>query len=286
MLGQYISLWEAQSLRPELRARNGGGIITTLLCYGLEQGLIDQALAVRAASQPPWAEAVIVKTSKEALETAGSKYVFIPYRRLVDKLTPSSALVGLPCQIRAYRKRPFLKLGLFCGLNLSPRGMDYLLKQLRVSPEEISALDYRAPGGGLWIKLRNGREIRYPSYAWLAYFFSYPKCLRCTDYLNHQADIAVGDRRPEWSSVIIRTERGRALFEGAIEAGLVRAVPLSEQLFTSSLMSPFYQKEFRGGYQSLPFVRVRGKWIEHLPLRLLRRIGLLIFRYTKRETAP
>jgi len=280
VLGDYESLWEAQARDERLRVRNGGGIITSLLLYGLEKGLITEALAVRGSPREPWAEPTIARTADEILATAGSKYTFVPYGPLVDGLGRSSAVVGLPCQTRAYRDRDLLKLGLFCGLNLSPRGLEYLLRHLGVDSQDIESLDYRAPGGGLLVKLKSGEEIRYGGYAWLAYFFSYKKCIYCTDYSNHCADVAVGDRRPQWSSVIVRTQRGKELFLGALRDGYIQAKSLSADDLVSGLMSPFFQKEMRGGYISTPWVRVRGRWAESLPLPVTKRLGSLILGHT------
>lgn len=283
MLGEYRSLWEAQSCREVLRARGGGGIVTALLVHALEQGSIEEALVVTASEQEPWAQPVIVGTAEQLVAAAGSKYLFVPYGKLVNQLGPRSALVGLPCQTKAYRERPFLKIGLFCGLNLAPRGRDYLLRQLEVDKEQIDSLDYRAPGGGLLIQLKDGRQVRYGTYAWLAYFFSYKRCLKCLDQTNHYADISVGDRRPGWSSVLVRSARGEALFRSALEAGCIRAKQLDKSTFIGSLTSPFLQKELRGGYINTRLVRVRGRWIEMLPLSLLKRLGRLVYRYTRRQ---
>lgn len=281
MLGAYDSLWEAQSTSKSLRSRGGGGIITTLLIYALEKGSITEALVVRASSKEPWAEPFIAKTPDEVTAAAGSKYVFVPYGSLARRLGDRSALVGLPCQTRAYQEKDFLKLGLFGGLNLSPRGLRYLLRQLGIDPKEIKTLDYRASGGGLLVRLRSGEVVRYKGYSWLAYFFSYKQCIRCTDNTNHQADVSVGDRRPEWSNVVVRTERGKELFMHASRDGYIQANLLSLDDFMAKVQSPFYQKELRGGYINTTFVRVRGKWVEYLPLPLLRILGKLIFHYTK-----
>lgn len=282
MLGQYISLWQAQSLRENLTTRGGGGIVTTLLVYALEKGIITEALVVRSSNKEPWAEAVIARTLDEVTGAAGPKYVFVPYGDMIEKLAHKSGVVGLPCQIRAYRKRDFLKLGLFGGLNLSPRGLDYLLAQLRIDKEDIAALDYRAPGGGLLVKLRGGEEIAYGGYSWLAYFFSYEKCIRCTDNTNHAADISVGDRPWQRSSVVVRTERGKELFLSAVSDGYVSANPLTKDEFVAGVQSPFFQKELRGGYINTKLVRVRGKWVEYVPLPVLRLVGLLLYRWTNR----
>lgn len=236
---------------------------------------------VKSSKQEPWAKPIIAKTTSEVIEAAGSKYCFVPYRVLVNELCDDSAIVGLPCQIRAHKDLGILKLGLFCGLNLSPRGLDYLIEKLGINKEDISELEYRTPGGGLSIRLKNGKKVKYDWPFWLAYFFSYRRCLYCTDYTNHHADISVGDRRPEWSNVIIRTKKGKDLFMKAVEDGYIRAYAITQKQFLAKTTSSLIQKEVKGGYINTKLVRVRGNWIRHVPLSILRLMGLLIYRYTK-----
>jgi len=229
----------------------------------------------------PWAEPNIAKTAEEIIEAAGSKYCFVPFGDLAEVLCDKSAIVGLPCQIETRKDSKMLKMGLFCGLNIALQGMQYLIEKLGIRKEDIQKLDYRAPGGGLLIRLKDGRILRYGSYFWLAYFFTYKKCLYCKDNTNHYADISVGDRKPEWSNVIIRTPRGRNLFNRAIVEGYLKANRLTEKGFLARTMSPFIQKEVKGGYINTRLVRPRGKWIRFVPLSLLRRLGIFINAQTK-----
>ncbi|MEM2914918.1 MAG: Coenzyme F420 hydrogenase/dehydrogenase, beta subunit C-terminal domain, partial [Candidatus Bathyarchaeia archaeon] len=242
-------------------------------------GIIDEALVVKRANKEPWALPAIARTPNEIIEAMGSKYTFVSFDNIVKKLSSNSAIVGLPCQIRRYQNAYF-KLGLFCGLNLSPRGIDYLLKKLGVKKEEIKALDYRAPEGGLLVELKNGSKLTYKNYSWLAYFFSYSKCLYCKDNTNHYADISVGDRKPEWCNVIIRTQNGEEIFMRAEKEGYIKINSLTKEDFLTRTMSPLFQKELRGGYINTKLVRVRGRWIEFLPLNVLRFMGNLIYYHT------
>ena len=270
LLGSYCSLWEAQSTDPALRVRGGGGIVTTLLAFLLERGLIQKALVVGTSSTPPWAEAKFITTPPEAYAAAGSKYQRIAYGALASQVDARTAVVGLPCQIRAFQERPSaIRLGLFCGINLSWRGIRYYLKQNRVDLEAVERLDYRAPGGGMLVTLRDGRSLRLPPYAWLAYYFSTEACLRCTDHTNQWADLAIGDRRPEWSTVIVRTAVGQKVLADAIAAGRIVGNEISLDDYLDRATSPLLQKELYGGYVQDPWVRVRGRWIEWVPLRIL-----------------
>jgi len=287
VLGDYCYLYESRATDSALRVRRGGGVVTALLLDALERRKIDEALVTQSASSPPWAAPVIARTADEIRAASGSKYTRVSLNRLVSSLGKRSALVGLPCQTRALARRTSaIRVGLFCGLGLSPRGIRYLLRHLGVSEEDVATLDYRAPGGGLHVRLSSGREIRYDSYYWLSYFFSYKDCLACTDFSNHKADIAVGDRTPGWSNVIVRSERGGKLFAAAISRGAIEARELTYEEFLAKTTSSLAQKEAFGGYRNCRLVRTYGRWIEHVPLRILRSAGMLIYRRTRRLQLP
>jgi coenzyme F420-reducing hydrogenase beta subunit len=281
LLGPYRSLWEAQSTDPALRARNSGGVVTTILAFLLERGRIEKGLVVGSSCVPPWAEAKFVSSPQEAYAAAGSKYQRIAYGALTKQIDDRTAVVGLPCQIRSLNDRPTaLRLGLFCGINLSWRGIRYFLRQNRVDIDEVQQVDYRAPGGGMRVTLRDGSFRKLPPYAWLAYYFSTEACLRCADHTNHGADLSVGDRRPQWSTVVVRTAVGQQVLSDAIAAGRIAGNQISLDEYLAKATSPLLQKELCGGYIRDPWIRVRGRWIEWVPLRVL---GFLSRRIIKRH---
>ena len=99
--------------------RLGGNIITTLLIFLLRKGIIDECLVVGMSKKKPWkAVPLIAKCEEDVLRASGSKYVFVPYHKIVKKLKKKSAVVALPCQSRIL-PHTVIKLGLFCGSSLS-----------------------------------------------------------------------------------------------------------------------------------------------------------------------
>lgn len=279
MIGNYIEIFEAQTRIDRLKDNRGGGnVITSLLAYAINNNLIDKALATRYSKDYPTKVVPFISTTTEdIISCSGSKYTFVPYDGLIPKLDRSSAIVGLPCQMKSIDKS-LLKIGLFCGLNLSEQGLNYIFRKLKVKEEDIAYLDYRAPfRKGLLIKLKDEREKYLSSYWWLAFFFSYRKCLYCTDYTNHFADISVGDRRPNWSVVIVRTEKGADLFNRAVSDGYIIANRIELDDFFSKVMTPMLQKEQKGGFIKSRLVRLlRGKWLVPFPINLLKHLGKYI----------
>lgn len=279
MLGRFLSIWEAQSKWENLRVRGGGGVVTTLLAYAMEKGMIDNALVVRDKNKEPWAEPMIAETVDDIFAAAGSKYIFVPYHQIINRLGERSAIVGVPCQISSIKKPQILKIGLFDGLTISIEGMHYLLRQLKINPQDIDQFDYRTPGGGLFVKMKDGQIIKYTGYSWLAYFFTLPRCLHCQDNTNHNADISIGDRCGiGFNNVIIRTKRGEELFLSALRDGYILGRQLSIDDFFSKIQTPFYWKEIRGGYWHHSYVKKYNAWIHKVPLPILRFFGRRIMK--------
>ncbi|MHA1428516.1 MAG: Coenzyme F420 hydrogenase/dehydrogenase, beta subunit C-terminal domain [Candidatus Helarchaeota archaeon] len=283
MLGEYKAIYEARTNIPELRSgRQSGDIITTLCVFLLEKGMINSVLAVKMDNSRPYkAIATIARSRFEVLQCAGSKYCYINYGKLPLMLDEKSALVGLPCQMPR-RRTPYLKIGLFCGLNTADSKLEYLLKWRRIAKEEIVYFDWRSPKNRLIeVQVKSGK-VCYFEHWFLNFFFPRPQCLRCADYSSHFADISVGDRTPGTSAVIIRTDKGHEIFTRAVIDGYIKAKEISLRSFLEHRMSPMLQKELRGGFIKVPFVRCYGKWINFIPPAILKFVGLKIASYLKR----
>ncbi|RPJ32962.1 MAG: coenzyme F420 hydrogenase subunit beta, partial [Planctomycetaceae bacterium] len=123
-----------------------GGVVTTVLCYALEQGIIDGAL-LAAKSETPWLPKPVVATTKEQIiAAAGTKYTISPNMSAIKSAAREYALdkiaiVGTPCQIYAARKMqlyPFgarhiadkiaLTVGIFCTENFSYAGLKTVIE--------------------------------------------------------------------------------------------------------------------------------------------------------------
>ncbi len=279
-----IGIYKAHSTNNNLRSRGGGGVITSILANALETGFIENSLVVVPSSEEPWAKYINATTIDEIYHAAGSKYTLLSFMNMRHLITPRTAVVGLPCQLSTIRNLNCVKIGLFCGISISRRGINYLLKKLRIDKTKIKHFDYRKPGGGLRIEMQSGNIIEYPSYSWLSYFFSYPKCLSCVDNTNHHSDVSVGDRHFQgWSNVITRTKIGERLIDSAVNNNKLIVESITKNDFFSKIQTPYFQKEICGGYQKLSYVKVYKSWIENIPLGILKLFGVLIMRNQARK---
>jgi len=258
LLGNYICCYLAHATDREIRYSSAsGGLVTSLLAYALEQGLIDGALVTRMKTDNPLEpEPFVARTREEILQALGSKYCPVPANvalREVLERGGQYAVVGLPCQISGIRKaeeasktlreRVSLHLGIFCSHTLSFRGTEFLLRKLGIRNEEVAEISYRGGGwpGELRIRLKNEDERAIPSQGSLwntifgGFLFTPYCCLFCGDVTNELADLSFGDAwLPEImlkgstgeSVVISRSERGEALLQAASSKGTIELAGL------------------------------------------------------------
>ncbi|MGB2728538.1 MAG: coenzyme F420 hydrogenase/dehydrogenase beta subunit N-terminal domain-containing protein [Halobacteriota archaeon] len=87
-----------------------GGLVTQLLIFALEEGIIDGALVTRMKKDNPLEpEPFIARTREEIIEASKSKYCPVPANIALVEILESEegekfAVVGLPCHIHGIRK--------------------------------------------------------------------------------------------------------------------------------------------------------------------------------------
>jgi len=258
LLGNFIRCYLAHATEREIRYNSAsGGLVTSLLIFALEQGLIDGALVTRIKKDNPLEpEPFIARTKEEILEASRSKYCPVPANiALKDVLREEGkfAVVGLPCHIHGVRKaetvnkklreKIVLHLGIFCSHADDFKGTEFLLHKLGIKNEDVAKITYRGEGwpGKVKVKLKNGREkmLQLGDPLWVSFhdsiLFSPACCLLCNDLTNELVDISFGDPwLPEISAiehegksiVISRSSRGEALLHAASSHGVIELYTL------------------------------------------------------------
>ncbi len=244
---ESTSLLEAYTARTtvsEVRERcQDGGVVTTLLITALRHGIIDAAITCKLSEEIPLKPIPLVASREEELvESAGSKYsqcpVLAKLREAVSKYS-KIAIVGLPCHLRALRLMEMahltrysrvisLKIGLFCTNNFPySKFIEALDKLLGIRPEDVSKIIVR--GSRFMVLSKDGRKLEVKISAIERY--ASKACSNCPDFSGWFSDISVGSTGSKvgWSSVLIRTERGRELFTLAVKEGLLEARSMSEK---------------------------------------------------------
>ncbi len=249
LLGNYANCYTGYATDSKIRYDSAsGGLVTLLLIFALEEGMIDGALVTRMSEDNPLEpEPFIARTREEIISAAKSKYCPVPANIALSEIIKEEgrfAVVGLPCHIQGVRKAEMankklkekivLHLGLFCNHAPSFLATEYILRNMKVKKQQVKKLDYRGEGwpGIMKIGLEN-RELSISlSDYWESGFgsFFYPRrCLFCIDALSELADISFGDAwlrefRDEklgQSMVISRTGVGQQILERAVRQGAI-----------------------------------------------------------------
>jgi coenzyme F420 hydrogenase subunit beta len=218
LLGDHLNSYMGYSTDSRVRwESSSGGLVTELLLFMLDEGIIDGALVTRASRTSPLTpEPFIARTRQDIVQAMGSKYCPVPADiRFTELLSEKGkfAVVGLPCDIEGIRnvqrinqsinrrlaRRIVLVLGLFCANTSSILGTQFLLRKHSITAEQVAELTYRGhgwPGHGS-ILLKNGRVIDVTLNEWYRTgglpFFKPIRCMLCFDNTNRLADISFGD---------------------------------------------------------------------------------------------
>ena len=292
-LGNYINCHLGHATDYEIRYNSSsGGLVTALLIFALEEGIIDGALVTRMRQDEPLEPKVIIaRTTEEIISAMGSKYCAVPANiglKEILKEDGKFAVVGLPCHIHGLRKFEIInkelhgkivfRCGLMCSNSTTFLGTEYFLKKKGIKKEEIKKLDYRGKGwlGSITVLLKNGNEKSFfrapPKFheqvlhsSSFHQSFAHPRCLLCCDHTCEFADISFGDPRlPEFiknekigkSLIVSRTKIGEDVLQKAQLSG---AIELTDKISVNK----FFQAQnysFKAGFNAhLNILTILGK---------------------------
>ena len=226
-----LSIWEVST---------SGGVISDLLIRLIEDGIYEGAFILNFDSfKGAHARLEIANNKEKILSGAKSKYipasVYNVIKTLAKEKNPRYVIIGTPCQITGIKKyiekmkifdEGLLFLGLFCDQTLNYNFIRYFEDKYSKSGESIEKFDFRNKEKDGWpghikIRFNSGREIdiNREERIKLKRYFQLKRCIICTDKLNSSSDISFGDcyirgkDRPGRSSVIIRTLKGKKIWE-------------------------------------------------------------------------
>lgn len=262
-VGRFIQAYIGYSNDERVREKaTSGGVVTSLLIYLLEQGVVDGALVVSFDEKEPWKTNYVVATSKEEIiKSAQTKYQVTPLKGFED--VRSVAVVGLPCVVEGLRKaqnhlgeKVKVLIGLFCWVNMEREATEFLLEKMGVTVEDVASVEYRSGDylGGFKVQLKNG-EVRYlgkECYNVLPLLFAPQRCVYCGDFTNELADISVGDAKFVKSKkghtfIITRSQRGEDIVRDCANRGYIQIETCEVEDIVQSESSALQFKE--GAYR-------------------------------------
>ena len=146
------------------------------------------------------------------------------------------AMVGTPCEIMAASKLQFytdspidVKLGLFCMENFSYKYFENLLKEYDLKMEDIEK--FQITKGFVFLLLKTKETVKIPIS--IAKRIIRKNCNICAELTSETSDISIGSIGSDegWSTLIIRTEKGEEIVNGALEQNFIEAKKLTESQF-------------------------------------------------------
>ena len=254
----------------------GGGVISALLIYALDQKIIDGAVIVGMDNNRPWTAMPVIAASKaEIIAAAQPKETVVPVNAVLSQAIEAGfknlAVVGLPCHVHGLRKARMLGkpdwvvdhikflIGPFCGMNYSTRAIEHIIVEWAEVPlEQVRKVDYRKGPypGKFTVTTKSGQEISVPLRAQhgVQQAYEHDRCMACYDYSNELADVSIGDYfglemtpgAPRESTAIVRTDTGKKLFKGAIAGGYIQEEPVDREDF---FRGNFESKKHGGAYR-------------------------------------
>ena len=232
-----------------LQACQDGGVVTALLTYAFERGIIDGAAVSAISKEKPFHPVPkLATTPEEALECAGTRYTYSPnllaFQDGVNQNKKRLAFVGTPCQIRALRKienllfeyvNPLhLAIGLLCTESFTYEGLmeKHIQEELGVNLSEIQKINIKAK---LLVTTKSEEVKVIPLKE--AKQYTRKSCTLCTDFSAELADISVGGLGLSgWTFVILRTEKGEKLFDAAVRKGFLKTRPVEDERRAADLL--------------------------------------------------
>jgi len=244
-IGPIEEIVMSRAVRADRRdASQYGGVVTTLMTYALEKGLIESAVLTTKgdAFSPQGWEA---RDKEDITRCAGSRYTasgsLSVLNRALKQGRRNLGVVGLPCQMMALAnmteawaetegldERIGIKIGLFCTWALDYRTLTEFLEKEDVKGPFLKCDIPPPPAEVFQVRTQDGWRD-FP----LSKIRPYVQkgCLLCEDMTAEKSDISVGavEGLDEWNTVILRTEKGSRLFRSAIKDGWLETETLPRE---------------------------------------------------------
>lgn len=224
------------------RVGQDGGLVSSLLLWGLETDRIDAAATSRIVEdRGPFDSAPYLVTDRESiLASAGSRYTYastpLAAMEADDRGLKRLALVGMSCQasingsvaargVNKWKRRIELTIGLLCSKTFTWEGQAKVLREHGIDIEDVVKINIK---GRYLVWTRDGGHHEVPLKPF--HEFTRPGCRLCPDFAAQHADIATGGigAHDDYTLTIVRTARGEEWLQGVIDAGLVETAEVDD----------------------------------------------------------
>jgi len=297
LIGNYINCYFGHSTDYGIQYNcASGGLITQLLIFALDEGIIDGALVTRMKIDKPFEpEPFIARTRDEIIEASKSKYCPVPANIALKKILDNDgryAVVGLPCHIHGVikaeninsklKQRIVMHLGIWCSTTCNFFATDFVLRKHDINKINVNRIEYRGEGwpGGMSVYHLDGKKAFIPlGKYWDINFasFSPSRCRLCCDASAELSDISFGDYRGRNMFLIEKIGQSGIISRTAIGESILNRM-LSKQKIEIAKISSHDIAALQGYFYSKKYVKAR--------FHLLSLIGKKIPRYTNKLPNP
>jgi len=247
ILGHYLDII---SIKLTDKARESvpdkAGPISGLLWLAMENGLVDSSIITdKDENFRPFP--MVAQNSQDIFKGAGYKPSQGPLLSLlgdaINKERVDIAVVGTPCQIQALRKLQnhpafdyeaydlvSLAIGTFCLGTYYNQLLEMVFNEFGIKTSEIDKISTDKDNFNMKIFCNSSvKEIP------LNYIYDKAirkACFSCSDYTGSFADLSIGKfgSKEGWNTLIVRTERGKEIFDLAVEQNFIEAKPLEHNM--------------------------------------------------------
>jgi coenzyme F420 hydrogenase subunit beta len=264
IFGVYRHIFVARTQREDILERaQDGGIVTALLVWARNKGVIDAAVvsAVGENDKPCFPSPQLVTTEEEIKASSGSWYTYCANNLALEDARERDfkkvAFVGVPCQItplrkmehadpaflvgpkkrekiisrqrgflRDYTDRIALNIGLFCTEVFLPELLtERIEKDMGIPLTEVAKFNVK---GKILIHKKDGELETMPLKEAIT-DYQRMECQHCADFSAELSDIACGGIGTSGATiVVIRTQKGEDIWRAFEADGGVETTPIQE----------------------------------------------------------
>jgi coenzyme F420 hydrogenase subunit beta len=220
-----------------------GGTVSSLVSFALKTGRIDAAVLTDREELTPIPR--LVTEPSEVRKCASSKFTAAPTLAALNQGRHDGhskmGVVGTPCQVMALaqmRMNPLeregfqhavgLVVGLFCTWAVDTRKLTAMLSEL-LDASGIRKMDMPPPPSEILVIDTGQGKVEIPLDEIRPLVPA--GCQICPDMTSEWSDVSAGvmEGKPEWNTLIIRTNKGRELVEEACQEGLLVTEAMPEK---------------------------------------------------------
>ena len=217
-----------------------GGLVSALLIWALDHGVIDAALvSYLEGDGSSWkAKPGVARTREEVLASAGSRYTYsantLAYADAIAGGAEKIALVGMGCQtsalptMRARKvgkvgRRFALNIGLLCSKTFDDAIFEELFEaKYGIKKDTIKKVNIKGVFQ-IWCHDGSYHEVNLKEcHAWTR-----EGCKTCPDFAAEHADISTGGigKYNDWTLTVVRTDLGREVIKRMLADGVITTRP-------------------------------------------------------------